>query len=56
MATVTSSRSFTSAIRVSFHRMPVSIGLCCTGIAIVLIIGVSARWAATYLKIRKGPN
>ncbi|MBY5700388.1 ABC transporter permease [Rhizobium leguminosarum] len=55
MATVTSSRSFTSAVWAPFHRMPISIGLCCTWIAIVIIIGVLARWAAPYDYLQQAP-
>ncbi|MDO1582835.1 ABC transporter permease [Rhizobium oryzicola] len=52
MAFATSSRSPTRAIgnpsRGPLRGMPVSIGLCCMWIAIVIFIGLSATWLAPY--------
>lgn len=55
MTTATSSRSYTSAIWAPFHRMPISIGACCTWIAIVIFIGVSARWVAPFDYLHQDP-
>lgn len=55
MMTTTSLRSFRSVIRAPFDRMPISIGLCCAWIAFVIMIGVTARWAAPYDYLQQDP-
>ncbi|MBD8665703.1 ABC transporter permease [Rhizobium sp. CFBP 8752] len=55
MTTATSSRSYTSAIWAPFHRMPISIGACCIWIAIVVVIGITARWVAPFDYLHQDP-
>ncbi|KEA02980.1 MULTISPECIES: ABC transporter permease [Rhizobium/Agrobacterium group] len=55
MATATSSRSFRATIWAPFSSMPASIVLCCTWIAIVAIIGLTARWSAPFDYLSQDP-
>jgi peptide/nickel transport system permease protein len=55
MTVVTSSRPPKGSIWASFHGMPVSIGLCCLWIAIVVFIGITARWISPFDYLSQDP-
>lgn len=55
MAAVTSSHPIRSSISAPFRLMPASIGLCCLWIAIVVFIGVTARWISPFDYLSQDP-
>jgi peptide/nickel transport system permease protein len=38
-----------------FSRVPISIGLCCTWIAVVVVVGATAHWIAPYNYLQQAP-
>lgn len=55
MTAAMSPRLFRTTIWASFCRMPLSIGMCCLWIAIVAVIGVTARWSAPFDYLHQDP-
>lgn len=55
MAAVTSSHSAPTSLLAPFRKMPTSIAICCLWIAIVVIIGVTARWIAPFDYLSQDP-
>lgn len=55
MTAVTSSRPTRGSIWAPFHRMPASIGLCCLWIAIIVFIGITARWISPFDYLSQDP-
>lgn len=55
MVAVSSSSSTPHSLKTPFRNMPVSIALCCLWIAIVVFVGITARWISPFDYLSQDP-
>lgn len=55
MVAVTSSNSAPTSLLAPFRKMPASIAICCLWIAIVVFVGITARWIAPFDYLSQDP-